>query len=254
MLKRNAKRLLVAATVLASGALWWSTRVPGFLAIRGLNHVERSVNVTIAGVATTAELYSPRDRGKHPCVVLLYGSGGMDSTEIVYRWYAAALADRGMVTIICPYFDSTHGRQHREPANTRVWVPAVVDCITYVRSLPDVDAGRVGIIGFSLGGFVGMSTIAQDHRVKAFVDFFGPEPKLSANQWKTFPPTLILHGDADTRVGISNARNVAQQLKSAGVFHELIIYPGQHHGFTGTAAIDAHMRAINFLATELRSQ
>src|SRR5579884_1682304 len=129
------------------------------------SHTQRSVPLVLAGVATRAEEYVPRSVGSHPAVVLLYGSGGMSAGGPAYRWYASTLADSGIVTIICPYFDATHGRQHREPANARIWVPAVRGCLTDLSRQRGVDRRRIGMMGFSLGGFVALSTTAEDHRV-----------------------------------------------------------------------------------------
>ena len=177
----------------------------------------------------------------------------MKGAELAYRWYAEALADAGMVTLICPYFDATHGRQHREPANSRIWVPAVRQTITFLQHQQDVDPNRIGIIGFSLGGFVGLSATAQDTRVKALVDCFGPEPEIKQQEWEHFPPTLILHGARDKRVGVSQSRDVAAHLSAAGVPHQLVIYARQGHGFTEPEAGDAHAKAVAFLSRELHS-
>lgn len=215
--------------------------------------MERNVSFRMGGLVTTAERYDPTFAGPHPAVILLYGSGGMKGAEPAYRWYATSLADAGMVTLICPYFDATHGRQHREPANIRQWVPAVKNTITYLQRQPNVDPHRIGIIGFSLGGFLGLSTAAQDMRVKALVDFFGPEPILKESAWRRFPPTLILHGEQDSRVEISQSRDVTAHLLSAGVAHRLVVYPDQGHGFTEPAASDAHAKAVAFLAQQLHS-
>jgi len=46
-----------------------------------------------------------------------------------------------------------------------------------------------------------------------------------------FPPTLLLHGDADTTVPLAQARQMAEALAGAGVPHRLRILPGSGHAF-----------------------
>jgi dipeptidyl aminopeptidase/acylaminoacyl peptidase len=42
-------------------------------------------------------------------------------------------------------------------------------------------------------------------------------------------PTLILHGDADWRVDVSQAREMAQRLQNCGTPHKLVVYPDDDH-------------------------
>jgi len=47
------------------------------------------------------------------------------------------------------------------------------------------------------------------------------------------PPTLMIHGDADTVVPVRQAQTMAEALKKAGVETKLIIKPGAGHGWLG---------------------
>ena len=47
------------------------------------------------------------------------------------------------------------------------------------------------------------------------------------------PPTLLIHGDADELVSISNSNRLTTELESTGVTHELIVIEGAAHGFRG---------------------
>jgi dipeptidyl aminopeptidase/acylaminoacyl peptidase len=49
----------------------------------------------------------------------------------------------------------------------------------------------------------------------------------------SYPPTLLLHGDADTDVPYEQSVMVAEQLARAGVEHELLSIDGGGHGFDG---------------------
>lgn len=61
------------------------------------------------------------------------------------------------------------------------------------------------------------------------------------------PPFLILHGDADRRVGVGQARRFAQALEEVGAPIHLLIVPGADHAspaFTSPAVIEA---VVSFL-------
>ncbi|HEU4751610.1 MAG TPA: prolyl oligopeptidase family serine peptidase, partial [Armatimonadota bacterium] len=48
---------------------------------------------------------------------------------------------------------------------------------------------------------------------------------------KETPPTLIIHGDADTLVPIQQSRLYMNRLESAGVPHRLVVREGKGHGW-----------------------
>ena len=45
------------------------------------------------------------------------------------------------------------------------------------------------------------------------------------------PPTLIMHGDQDTRVPLQQSESIVEKLKAAGVEASLVVKPGQKHGW-----------------------
>ncbi|HTQ79166.1 MAG TPA: prolyl oligopeptidase family serine peptidase, partial [Thermoanaerobaculia bacterium] len=49
---------------------------------------------------------------------------------------------------------------------------------------------------------------------------------------KITTPTLLLCGAEDMNVPLLNSEQFYQALRRVGVETELVIYPGQHHGFT----------------------
>ena len=56
--------------------------------------------------------------------------------------------------------------------------------------------------------------------------------KRSAVYWpeKIDVPILILHGEDDWRVKVSQAKKLSEKLKEVGKEHELVIFPGGDHG------------------------
>ena len=64
---------------------------------------------------------------------------------------------------------------------------------------------------------------------------------------------LIVHGDADADVPISQAREMAEALKRAHKDYELIVVPGGDHGFVKKGLAEAMQDAMRFLSARLRS-
>jgi dipeptidyl aminopeptidase/acylaminoacyl peptidase len=48
-----------------------------------------------------------------------------------------------------------------------------------------------------------------------------------------YPPTLLIHGTADTDVPYSESKNMADKLAESSVTHELITVTGAGHGLSG---------------------
>jgi acetyl esterase/lipase len=77
-------------------------------------------------------------------------------------------------------------------------------------------------------------------------DRFCPVRNVSAQ----YPPTLLVHGTADTDVPYELSKMMAEKLAQAGVKHELLTVPGGGHGLAGVAPAEAarvYERASAFL-------
>jgi len=64
---------------------------------------------------------------------------------------------------------------------------------------------------------------------------------------------LILHGEQDRVVPVSEALRLQQLLERTSTSHEMKIYPGAGHGFNGLQLLDAGQRTIQFLRRYLVS-
>jgi dienelactone hydrolase len=124
------------------------------------------------------------------------------------------------------------------------------------------DPERLGIMGWSYGGFMTSWAITQTNRFKAAAvgagvtdlwsftgtadipgflpDYFGGEPwdqfeNFSKHSAMTYvknvkTPTLILHGEADVRVPTSQGYEFYNALKREQVPVKMVVYPRQPHG------------------------
>jgi acetyl esterase/lipase len=64
-------------------------------------------------------------------------------------------------------------------------------------------------------------------------------------------PTLLLQGDADPLVPVDQATRLNNKLNTAGTTHQLVVYPGEGHGFTDATMTDAYARIVSFLKTNV---
>jgi dipeptidyl aminopeptidase/acylaminoacyl peptidase len=132
-------------------------------------------------------------------------------------------------------------------------------------SMGVADPNRLAVTGWSYGGILTDYTIASDPRFKAAISGAGVAAPMSfygADQyilqydnelgppWKnaqlylklSYPfleadkrihtPTLFMGGTSDMNVPILGGEQMYEALKSLGVPTELVVYPGQFHGFT----------------------
>ena len=124
------------------------------------------------------------------------------------------------------------------------------------------DPDRLAVMGWSYGGFMTSWTITQTKRFKAAVigagvtnlwsftgtadiagfipDYFGGEAFDNFDAWKKHSPityikgvttpTLILHGEADDRVPVTQGYEYYNSLKRQGTLAKMVVYPRTPHG------------------------
>ncbi len=138
----------------------------------------------------TAYLYLPTDlkRGaKRPAILALHpthriGKGVVDGqSERPNRAYAKELAQRGYVVIAPDYpsFGEQAGYNFTNDAYVSGTMKGIVNhmrCVDLLVDRREVDTGRIGVIGHSLGGHNAMFVGAFDERLKVVVSSCGWTP------------------------------------------------------------------------------
>jgi len=186
----------------------------------------------------------------HPAVLLLHGADGPGEH---YRAAARLLAGAGYHVFLIHYLNRTRERWASFASisrNALAWAETVRDAIAWASGQRGVDPERIGLFGISLGGGLSVAAANRDRRVRSLVQCFGMMPP-SLDDAGGLPPTLILHGERDSVVPVSNALALERFLKARGIAHEIVIYPEQGHGFTGEAQADAVRRILGFFKQHL---
>ncbi len=155
------------------------------------------------------------------------------------------------------YFDKT-GTVRATPElildgkHSAAWLAAVKDAITYIASRPTVDPARIGVLGISLGGYLAMALAAQDRRVRAVVELSGGlPPGMEGALSPATPPVLVLHGDQDSIVPVSEAHKLKRVLDLHHVRHQVEILPGETHWFSPAAQQRVLLTCAGFLGRHL---
>ena len=93
--------------------------------------------------------------------------------------------------------------------------------------------GNAVAFGYCFGGAAVLELARSGADLKGFVTFHGglktPEGQ---NYTKARGQFLILHGTADKAITMDQFADLAKELESAGVAHEMITYSGAPHAFT----------------------
>lgn len=136
-----------------------------------------------------------------------------------------------------------------------------VSAAAYLRALPEVGTGRVGMLGYSMGGYLTQLAITNEpqlfdaavavfglgelygdpaRNLKNYLWHFGgsqvqfPEgyarssPITKVSQMRT--PLLIIHSDADPIEPVTKVRNLTSEMDKFGKSYEVKIYSNEAHG------------------------
>ena len=87
--------------------------------------------------------------------------------------------------------------------------------------------------GYCFGGAAVLELARSGADLKGFATFHGGlKTPDGQNYSKTRGKLLIMHGSADTAITMDQFADLAKELESAGVAHEMITYGGAQHAFT----------------------
>ncbi len=210
----------------------------------------------------TIERFDPKIAGLHAAVMVIHGGGGPEGD-----WRKGGILDglttAGYVAFVPHYFEGSGGKWEPSGGADQLfaYLRTLNDAARFVAQQPGVQRDGIGLLGFSLGGYVvlGLAEEEGSHPprepspgIKAVVEMYGGLPEFAASRMTTMPSVLILHGEDDDVVSVNEAYALEKLLKSKSVPYEIKIYPHQKHGFEGTAAEDANQRAVSFLKAHLQ--
>lgn len=208
---------------------------------------------TSQGKAIRIDVVIPSMGGIRPAILVLHGSGGISDIPEHVR----DLTAHGYITLAPHYFEST-GTSWADPDSIQrfglSWGKTILDAVEFARRLPNVDPESIGLLGFSLGGYLAIAVAATDRRIKCVTEFFGGVPEKFLPSLDHLPPTLILHGEDDRVVPIRHAMRLKQLCEEKQFCFEMEIYSGAGHKFSEALMRKAMERVKIFLDQRLKAQ
>jgi len=209
----------------------------------------------------TIERFDPKTKSLHRAVMLVHGGGGPGG-DWRKSGILEALTNTGYSVFVPHYFDGGGEwmPSSSNPAQFIAYIRTLNDASRYIARQSEIDAGGIGLVGFSLGGYLvlGFAEEVKSHppplpapEIKAVVEMYGGMPDFAIERMTTMPPVLILHGEDDDVVPVSRAHDLEKLLDKKAIPYESKIYPHQGHGFSGDALTDANKRVVTFLTAYL---
>ncbi|HYG64542.1 MAG TPA: S9 family peptidase [Thermoanaerobaculia bacterium] len=225
---------------------------------------------------------------RYPVVVYHYGGPG--SQVVVNRWdtrgrdlWHKMMAQRGFVVAMVDnrssLFFGKAGEDRDHRAMGKVNLAAQLALVDHLKAQPWADAGRIGLWGWSGGGFntlyclfhrpgVWKAGVAgapvTDWRLydAIWTERYLGTPKDNPQGYRASSPfhnaeklrdrLLVVHGLADDNVHPQNTVALSDRLVRAGLPFEQAFYPGQKHGFRGESQTHFFARMTEFFERTLQ--
>jgi carboxymethylenebutenolidase len=224
---------------------------------------------TGAGQKMEATLYMPAGAGPFPAVLVLHTSSGLRPPD---HGYARRLADEGYVCLVpdffTPYGLSNFNRRQTFTTHGEAIYADFVAARDMLKKMKEVQADRIGAVGFSNGGYWALLLAARGD-IRAGVSYYGAvtaagtDNSLSAFRTAftaSSSPVLVLHGARDDTVLPRHAEYLKSVLVEAKAPFEFQMYDSAGHSFERgkngdqSAADDAWRRTLRFFDTILRNR
>jgi dipeptidyl-peptidase-4 len=234
------------------------------------------------GVQLNASIIKPPDfnpQKKYP--VLVYTYGGPHAQVVRNGWGGAnflwheLMAQKGYIIFALDNRGSA-GRGHafETPLHFRMGAQELSDQrdgVQYLKSLPYVDANRIGIWGWSYGGhmtlhamfeagddfkagFAGGPVTDWRYYDSIYTERYLGLPQKNEKGYKDSSPVkyaaqlkgklLIAHGTGDDNVHFANTLAVINSLIEAGKYVEVLAFPGRGHGVSDPPARRVLMQRV----------
>ncbi len=228
---------------------------------------------------------------KYPVIMHQYSGPG--SQQVLDRWgigsfsdagmFEAYMADRGYISV-CVDGRGTGGRGAEFEKCTYLFLGVKeshdqVEAAKYLGTLPYVDGSRIGIWGWSFGGYNTLMSMSEGSNVfkagvaiaaptdwryydSVYTERFMRTPKENGDGYdagsaikrapKMHGNLLLIHGTADDNVHLQNMAEYSEALVQAGVQFDEHIYINRNHGISGGNTRNHLMnRVANFFLRNL---
>ena len=182
------------------------------------------------GSVIGGELVEPSGAGKAPSVVLIHEWWGVNDHV---RSLAERLAKEGFL-VLAP--DLYHGRVAKDAAEAGTLMTAL-DTLRATREIAAAAEllkahargnGKVGVIGFCMGGALSFAAACHVEGLSAVVPFYGTPPAEKVDYAKVTAPILAHFAKNDEWATVEKAEAIKKQLDGLGKPMTLDVYDAGH--------------------------
>jgi dipeptidyl-peptidase-4 len=221
---------------------------------------------------------------KYPVFFTIYGGPGSQTVQDSWSYgWNELLAQRGYIVVsVDNRGTGARGADFKKITYGQLGKYETADQIEaakYLGSLSYVDASRIGIFGWSYGGFMAASCLFKGHDVfkmgisvapvtswryydSIYTERYMGLPKDNAKGYDDNSPLnfcdllegkyLLIHGTGDDNVHFQNSVELMEALIQAGKQFEVQIYPDRNHGiYGGNTRFHLYTRMTNFILENL---
>ena len=224
---------------------------------------------------------------KYPMYVNVYGGPGHN--EVLDNWdgndflFHQLLAQKGYIVFqVDPRGTMYQGEEFKKCTYLQLGKLEIEDVINAVKEYSKnayVDASRVGIMGWSYGGFMASLGITKGADVfkmaiavapvtnwryydNIYTERFMRTPQENADGYDRNSPInyvdnvkgkyLLIHGSSDDNVHFQNTMDMTSAMVKANKQFELFVYPNKNHGiYGGNTRNHLFQMMLNFIETNL---
>ncbi len=244
---------------------------------------------TERGDVLNAYMIKPRDfdpSKQYPVLLTQYSGPG--SQQVCDRFsldWEDALVEKGYI-VVCADGRGTgfRGEKFKKLTYGRLGALEVEDQLStarYMATQPYVDAARIGIYGWSYGGFMALSCALKGcglfrmaiavapvtswrYYDTIYTEIYNNLPQFNAAGYDDNSPInfaqmlddertrlLIIHGTADDNVHFQNSVEMTRALNRAGKQYDMMVYPDQNHSMMPDATANVRQKMIDYTLRNL---
>lgn len=205
---------------------------------------------------------------KYPVLMFVYGGPGSQQVmnqwdSFNFFWYQHLAAEGYMIVCVDNRGTGGRGRDFKHATYKQLGkleVADQIDAAKYLASLPYVDANRIGIWGWSYGGYMSSLCILLGNDVfktaiavapvtswryydTIYTERYLQRPQDNPKGYDEYSPLthaarlkgnyLLIHGTGDDNVHFQNAVMMVDALIKANKQFEVFFYPNRNHGIYG---------------------
>jgi carboxymethylenebutenolidase len=171
------------------------------------------------------------------------------------------LAAEGFAALAPDMYD---GKVTTDPTEARQWLMAMDQAsalqkmhgaVEYLKSIPNVNRAKIGVIGFCMGGFLALNLACHNRDIRVVTPFYGRIPPDSILENLT-APVLYFFGEQDHHLPAADVDRLEQFIKRTARSGGVVRYPQADHAFFNDTrkevyreedAKDAWAKALTFL-------